>query len=57
MRIGSYACGWIKTGPKGVIDSTFASSQETIANFKNHMDTDLIRNVSDPYDEVVNLLK
>ncbi|CAD8194324.1 unnamed protein product [Paramecium pentaurelia] len=57
LKTGSYTCGWIKTGPKGVIDSTFASSQETIVNFKNHMDADLIRNVNDPYQQVVNLLR
>ncbi|CAD8113911.1 unnamed protein product [Paramecium sonneborni] len=57
LKVGSYACGWIKTGPKGVIDSTFGSSQETIVNFKNHMDADLIKNIHDPYEEVVNLLK
>jgi hypothetical protein len=43
-----YCAGWIKGGPVGVIDQTFASSQETIVNLKNHILAKILPSRDDP---------
>lgn len=51
-----YAAGWIKTGPIGVLDTTYVNAVETCNNIMNHMHNDVLETKFDPYDDVVNLL-
>ena len=43
IDIGSYAVGWCKNGPKGVIDETLLSCEETFNNLRIHLDNNLLR--------------
>ena len=36
IAIGKYAVGWIKTGPKGILDQTYINSEETVNNIRVH---------------------
>lgn len=36
-RVGVYCSGWVKSGAKGVIDSTMKGAEETYNNMKNHI--------------------
>lgn len=56
LDMGKYCCGWIKSGPKGVIDTTFATSLESIVNLKNHLSADLLPYRNDPYGILLNIL-
>lgn len=38
-----YAVGWIKTGPKGIVDTTFKNAEETVNNIRIHVNRQLIK--------------
>jgi hypothetical protein len=48
LDVGKYAVGWIKTGPKGVLDLTFYSSGETLVNLRNHLNFDMLTEKVNP---------
>ncbi|KAM3127726.1 hypothetical protein pb186bvf_020158 [Paramecium bursaria] len=52
IDIGLYSCGWLKTGPKGVIDQTFLSSIGSIINFTNHLEFQQITPKPDPFIQI-----
>ena len=42
MDVGQYAVGWCKTGPRGVIDQTLLSCEETFNNIRIHLEKGLL---------------
>jgi len=34
--------GWLKTGPKGIIDQTFIGAEETVNNIRRHYEKNVI---------------
>lgn len=42
LSIGQYAVGWCKSGPRGVIDETLLSCEETFNNIRIHINNKLL---------------
>jgi hypothetical protein len=42
VESSSYAVGWCKNGPKGVLDETLLSCEETLSNIKTHIESNLL---------------
>lgn len=53
---GEYVAGWIKTGPIGVLDSTYGSSIETCSSIFNHIEKNELECKDDPQDEIEDLM-
>ena len=49
-----YASGWLKTGSKGVIDSTLRDSLDTAATINQHIDQGLLESKMSDYEEIKN---
>lgn len=45
---GNYCSGWIKSGAKGIIDSTLKGAEETYNNMKNHILNEKLQKKADP---------
>lgn len=43
VEVGKYAVGWVKTGAKGIIDTTFKNAEETVNNIRVHVMRDLVK--------------
>lgn len=52
FRVGLYCAGWVKTGAKGIIDTTMRGAEETYNNLKNHVLADRLPARHDPIDGV-----
>lgn len=37
-----YAVGWVKTGPKGILDQTYINCEETVNNIRIHYEKGVI---------------
>ena len=42
IDLGVYAVGWCKNGPKGVLDETLLTCEETFNNLRIHMDNGIL---------------
>lgn len=52
FRVGIYCAGWVKTGAKGIIDTTMRSAEETYNNLKNHLIAEKLQPKEDPLFEL-----
>ncbi len=57
FRLGVYCAGWLKSGAKGVIDSTMKGAEETYNNMKNHILADKLVPKPDPRLRLERLLR
>lgn len=48
FRLGVYCAGWVKTGAKGIIDTTMKGAEETYNNLKNHVLAGKLEQKEDP---------
>lgn len=55
--LGKYVAGWIKTGPVGVLDATFRSSEETFNNIRLHIENDKLSKKPDPRAEIEKIIE
>jgi adrenodoxin-NADP+ reductase len=54
--VGKYVVGWLKTGPKGIIDQTFIGAEETVNNIRRHYEKNFLRDDKDA-EHIEDLLK
>ena len=52
-----FTAGWVKTGPKGVIDSTLRDSHETAESIFKSIEQGNVKEKNCNYDEILNELK
>jgi len=52
IRVGTYCAGWVKTGAKGIIDTTMKSAEETYNNLKNHVLSQKLVEKHDPLEHL-----
>ena len=57
FRVGLYCAGWVKSGAKGVIDSTMKGAEETYNNMKNHILAGKLAPKPDPFAHIQQQLK
>ena len=48
FRVGIYCAGWVKTGAKGIIDTTMKGAEETYNNLKTHLLAGKLEQKDDP---------
>lgn len=52
FRVGIYCAGWVKTGAKGIIDTTMKGAEETYNNLKNHILGGKLEQKEDPWPNI-----
>ena len=43
IELGTYAVGWCKNGPKGVLDETLLTCEETFNNLRIHLSNGILQ--------------
>ena len=48
-----FTVGWVKTGPKGIIESTLRDSYETVSSIISAVEKNLLKEINPDYNEII----